>query len=141
VNNDRRITVYASLKDKALALSRSLHGYPRLGSPYCFDPFEAAALKAAEHPERCYAAKGRYTQEPSRSGFTIIDTSDVSSGGSGHSDYLRSPVVCKDFAATVGGAREVVPGREATHLAHVFRLGIDGTMAKPDAATGCKTLP
>jgi esterase/lipase superfamily enzyme len=141
VNNDRRITVYASLKDKALALSRSLHGYPRLGSPYCFDPFEATALKAAGHPERCYAAKGRYTQEPSRSGFTIIDTSDASSGGSGHSDYLRSPVVCKDFAATVGGAREVVNGREATHLAHVFRLQVDGTTAKQDEATVCKRLP
>jgi esterase/lipase superfamily enzyme len=141
VNNDRRITVYASLKDKALALSRSLHGYPRLGSPYCFDPFEATALKAAGHPERCYAAKGRYTQEPSRSGFTIIDTSDVSSGGSGHSDYLRSPVVCKDFAATVGGAREAVTGREATHLAHVFRLQVDGTTAKQDEVAVCKRLP
>ena len=46
VNNDRRITVYASLNDKALAVSRALHGYPRLGSPYCFNPFEAADLKA-----------------------------------------------------------------------------------------------
>jgi esterase/lipase superfamily enzyme len=141
VNNDRRITVYASLKDKALALSRSLHGYPRLGSPYCIDPFEAATLKSAGRPERCYAAKGRYTQEPSKSGFTIIDTSDASSGGSGHSDYLRSPVVCRDFAAAVGGARDVVTGREATHLAHVFRLQVDGTTAKPDEVTVCKRLP
>jgi esterase/lipase superfamily enzyme len=34
VNNDRRITVYTSAHDKALALSLTLHGYPRLGSPF-----------------------------------------------------------------------------------------------------------
>ncbi len=44
VARDRRITVYVSLEDKALAASRALHGYPRLGSPYCFDPFVAADL-------------------------------------------------------------------------------------------------
>jgi esterase/lipase superfamily enzyme len=139
VNNDRRITVYASVKDKALALSRSLHGYPRLGSPYCFDPFEAARLKAVGHPERCYAAKGRYTQEPAQSGFTIVDTSDVSNSSSGHSDYLRSPAACRDFAATVGGARDSVSGRTATHLAHVFALRVDTSPAKTDGATVCKS--
>ncbi|MGL5839928.1 MAG: alpha/beta hydrolase, partial [Sphingorhabdus sp.] len=122
VNNDRRITVYASLNDKALALSRNIHGYPRLGSPYCFDPFEAASLKAAGLPARCYAAKGRYTEEPSKSGFTIIDTSDASSGGSGHSDYLNSPVVCRDFAAIVNNTRGSIDARLATHLPYVFRL-------------------
>jgi esterase/lipase superfamily enzyme len=138
VNNDRRITVYASLKDKALALSRSLHGYPRLGSPYCFDPFEAAALKAAGHPERCFAAKGQYTEAPSKSGLTIIDTSDASSGGSGHSDYLRSPAVCRDFAATVGGQRDGVVGRIATHQPHVFRLETGSKVEKGDVAAVCK---
>src|SRR3546814_1741148 len=33
----RRITVYVSLKDKALAASRANHGYPRLGSPSFLD--------------------------------------------------------------------------------------------------------
>jgi esterase/lipase superfamily enzyme len=141
VNNDRRITVYASRKDKALALSRSIHGYPRLGSPYCFDPFEAAELKAAGRPERCYAAKGRYTQEPAKSGFTIIDTTDVSSGGSGHSDYLKSPEACRDFATTVQGGRDNVPGRQATHLPHVFRLLIDAVKAKGDVAEICQKVP
>jgi esterase/lipase superfamily enzyme len=141
VNNDRRITVYASINDKALALSRSLHGYPRLGSPYCFDPFEAAALKTEGRPERCYASKGRYAEAPSKSGFTIIDTSDVSSGGSGHSDYLRSPAACLDFAATVKGARDNVSGREPMHLAHVFRLRLDTQKAKTEVATFCKGLP
>ena len=141
VNNDRRITAYVSGKDKALAISRGLHGYPRLGSPYCFNPFEAAALKAAGRPERCYAAKGRYTQEPSKSGLTIIDTSDVSRGGTGHSDYLTSPAACRDFAAVVGGARVDVPGRQATHLPHVFRLQIAAPKAKGDVAEICKRAP
>lgn len=130
VNNDRRITIYASSKDKALALSRSIHGYPRLGSPYCFDPNEAKGLKAAGKPERCFAAKGRYTQEPSKSGLTIIDTSEVSSGSTGHSDYLRSPPACRDFIATVKGQRESLAGREATDMPHVFRLQPDAKKPK-----------
>ena len=122
VNNDRRITSYASAQDKALGISRSIHGYPRLGSPFCFDPNEARDLNAAGHPVRCFAAKGRYTEEPSKSGLTIIDTSEVSSGGSGHSDYLRSPAACRDFIATINGQRDGVAGRVPTHLPHVFRL-------------------
>lgn len=130
VNNDRRITIYASAKDKALAISRSIHGYPRLGSPYCFDTFEAAALKAAGRPERCFAAKGRYTQEPSKSGLTIIDTSEVTSGGSGHSDYLRSPAACRDFIAVIKGQRDGIDGRVATHQPHVFRLEVEAKKTK-----------
>jgi esterase/lipase superfamily enzyme len=141
VNNDRRITVYASIKDKALALSRSLHGYPRLGSPYCFDPFEAAALKANGLPERCYAEKGRYTEEPSKSGFTIVDTSDVSRGQSGHSDFLRSAAACKDFVATINGQRDNVPGRSATHLPYVFRLLPVGKKSEQEDASVCKWVP
>jgi esterase/lipase superfamily enzyme len=137
VNNDRRITIYASAKDKALALSRSIHGYPRLGSPYCFDPFEAAALKAAGYPERCFAAKGRYTQEPSKSGLTIIDTSEVSSGGSGHSDYLRSPAACRDFIATIKGQRDGMAGRAATQLPHVFRLKVEAKKPKGEVDPVC----
>jgi predicted alpha/beta hydrolase family esterase len=141
VNNDRRITVYASIKDRALSVSRSLHGYPRLGSPFCFDPFEAAALKAAGRPQRCYASKGRYIEIPSRSGFTIIDTSDVSAKSNGHSDYLRSPAACLDFAATVNGARDNIAGRDKTDLAHVFRLRLSKPAAKTDVETICKRLP
>lgn len=141
VNNDRRITVYASVKDKALALSRSLHGYPRLGSPYCFDPFEAADLKAQGLPERCYAAKGRYTEEPSKSGFTIVDTSDVSRGRSGHSDFLRSAAACKDFLETINGARDAVHGRSATHLPYVFRLMPAGKKSEQEDTSVCKWVP
>lgn len=139
VNNDRRITVYASLSDRALAVSRALHGYPRLGSPYCFNPFEAAELKAKGVPERCFATKTKYETEPGKTGFTIVDTTDASSGGSGHSDYLRSIAVCRDFAATVNGAR-TGEGRLPTQIAHVFRLQNIGKSTKEQVAAACKGL-
>jgi esterase/lipase superfamily enzyme len=122
VNNDRRITVYVSRKDRALALSRRLHGYPRLGSPFCFDPFEAKALKAQGLPQRCYATKSKYDITPQKSGLTIIDTTDVKGGGTGHSDYLTSAPVCLDFKAVVGGQVNRTEGRVATKLSHVFTL-------------------
>lgn len=140
VNNDRRITVYASLSDRALAVSRAVHGYPRLGSPYCFNPFESQELKAKGLPQRCFATKTRYEQEPAKTGFTIIDTTDVSGGGAGHSDYLRSLAVCKDFAAVVNGARST-PDRVATNNPHVFTLRAPAKPSKEDVAAACKRLP
>lgn len=137
VNNDRRITVYASLRDRALAVSRALHGHPRLGSPYCFNPFEAAELKAKGLPERCFATKSKYETEPSKTGFTIVDTTDVSSGGTGHSDYLKSIAVCKDFASVVNGARET-GDRLPTQNAHVFRLQLTAKPTKEQVAAACK---
>ena len=128
----RRITVYASLKDKALALSRALHGYPRLGSPYCFDPFEAADLKAKGLPVRCYPA-----QVP---GLTVIDTTDVSRGSSGHGDFLRSAPACRDFIDIIADKR-ARPDRIATHLAHVFRLVPDPADPKPDDDRICNRTP
>ena len=139
VNNDRRVTVYASLSDRALAVSRAVHGYPRLGSPYCFSPFEAKDLKAKGLPQRCFATKTKYQTEPAKTGFTIIDTTDVSGGGAGHSDYLRSLAVCKDFAAVVNGAR-TTDDRVATAQAHVFTLrAVKPT--KADIAAVCKRAP
>jgi esterase/lipase superfamily enzyme len=137
VNNDRRITVYASLNDKALAVSRALHGYPRLGSPYCFNPFEAKELKAKGLPERCFATKTKYETEPSKTGFSIVDTTDVTSGGSGHSDYLKSIAVCKDFAAVVNGSRSG-EGRLPTQNAHVFKLQLTAKPTKEAVAAACK---
>jgi esterase/lipase superfamily enzyme len=139
VNNDRRITVYASLSDRALAVSRAVHGYPRLGSPYCFNPFESKELKAKGLPQRCFATKTRYEQEPAKSGFTIVDTTDVSGGGAGHSDYLRSLAVCKDFAAVVNGAR-TTQDRVATNDAHVFTLRAPAKPSKEDVAAACKRV-
>lgn len=139
VNNDRRVTVYASLSDRALAVSRAVHGYPRLGSPYCFNPFEAQDLKSKGLPQRCFATKTRYQTEPAKTGFTIIDTTDVSGGGAGHSDYLRSLAVCKDFAAVVNGAR-TTEDRVPTNQAHVFTLRAPTKPTKDEIATVCKRL-
>ena len=139
VNNDRRVTVYASLNDRALAVSRAVHGYPRLGSPYCFSPFEAKDLKAKGLPQRCFATKTKYQTEPAKTGFTIIDTTDVSGGGAGHSDYLRSLAVCKDFAAVVNGAR-TTDDRVATAQAHVFTLRAPVKPTKADIAAVCKRV-
>ena len=139
VNNDRRVTVYASLSDRALAVSRAVHGYPRLGSPYCFNPFEALELKAKGLPQRCFATKTKYQTEPAKTGFTIIDTTDLSGGGAGHSDYLRSPSVCKDFAAVVNGAR-TTEDRVPTQNAHVFTLRAPAKLTKEQIAAACKRL-
>lgn len=128
----RRITVYTSLKDKALALSRALHGYPRLGSPYCFDPFQAADLKAKGLPERCYPA--------GVPGLTVIDTTDVSRGASGHSNFLRSAVACRDFIDVIAD-KPARPQRVATHLSHVFRLVPDPADPKPDDNAACSRTP
>ncbi|AMO73465.1 hypothetical protein AZE99_13515 [Sphingorhabdus sp. M41] len=121
VRNDRRITVYASINDRALSLSDNYHGYPRLGYPRCFNPFEAADLKARNLPERCYAKHPKYAQAVDKAALTIIDTSAISRGSSGHSNYLLSAPVCRDFAAVVNGERKP-DGRQATHLEHVFAL-------------------
>lgn len=121
VAQGRHITVYVSLKDKALAASRALHGYPRLGSPYCFDPFHAADLTSQGRPERCYAAFA--------SGLTIIDTTDVSRGSTGHSNFLRSAVACRDFVDVIAGKDKRIE-RVATPQAHVFRLMPNPAVAK-----------
>ena len=122
VNNDRRITIYLSGSDKALALSRQVHGYPRLGSPYCFDPFEAEDLKAKGLPVRCYPSKSKYDVTPAKSGLTIVDTTDISGGSAGHTDYLTSAAACADFAAVVAGKRDGAGARVPGRLSHVFLL-------------------
>jgi esterase/lipase superfamily enzyme len=132
VANDRRITVYVSRADKALAASRALHGYPRLGSPYCFDPFEAAELKAKGLPIRCYVKPV--------SGLTVIDTTDVTRTTTGHSNFLRSAAACRDFVDVVAGKRTRVE-RTATHLAHVFRLLPDPATPKDQDEAICNRVP
>jgi esterase/lipase superfamily enzyme len=124
----RRITLYVSLKDKALALSRALHGYPRLGSPYCFDPFEAEDLKARGLPARCYPV--------AVPGLTVVDTTEVSRGTSGHSNFLRSAVACRDFVDVIAD-RRTRSERVATGLSHVFRLVPDPADPKPDDDAIC----
>lgn len=124
----RHITIYVSAKDKALAVSRAVHGYPRLGSPYCFNPFEAADLKAKGLPERCYAS--------AIPGITVVDTTDVSRGSTGHSNFLRSAVACRDFVDAIA-RKESWPARAATRLAHVFLLRPDPAAPKELDQTIC----
>ncbi len=133
VKQERRITVYVSLADRALAASRALHGYPRLGSPYCFNPFEAATLEAKGLPVRCYPAR----EKP---GVTVIDTTDVPHGTAGHSNYLRSAAVCRDFVDVVKGKR-ARKERTATKTANVFRLLPDPADPKPDDDQICNRIP
>ena len=133
VKQERRITVYVSLADRALAASRALHGYPRLGSPYCFNPFEAATLEAKGLPVRCYPAR----EKP---GVTVIDTTDVPHGTAGHSNYLRSAAVCRDFVDVVKGKR-ARKERTATTTANVFRLLPDPADPKPDDDQICNRIP
>ena len=103
VAGGRKLTVFVSAKDKAIALSRTLHGYPRLGNPFCFNPFIAADLKAKGLPERCYAETFRNPAFLEKSALRIIDTSEASIGGSGHSDFLRSAAACRVFANVATG--------------------------------------
>ena len=128
----RHVTIYVSLRDKALALSRAGHGYPRLGSPYCFDPFAAQALKERGLPARCYPAVVP--------GLTVVDTTDVSHGPTGHSDFLRSAVVCRDFIDVIADKR-TGSQRVATDRPHVFRLVPDPADPKPDHDAVCSRNP
>ncbi len=141
VNNDRRITVYVSAKDRALGLSYNIHGYPRLGRPDCFNPFEAASLREQGFPERCYPAKAEYDTPPEKSGLTIIDTTAISADRTGHSDYLRSAVACADFAAVINGTTDKATNRVPTRLLHVFALVPDPDNPKPDDMAVCRRKP
>ena len=118
-------------------ISNIILGYPRLGYPRCFDPFVAADLKARNLPERCYAKYPKYVEAIDKTALTIIDSTAISRGTSGHSNYLLSAPVCKDFAAVVNGER-APKGRQATHLAHVFTLAPPPKDAKPDHLAICR---
>jgi esterase/lipase superfamily enzyme len=140
IMRDRRIHIYVSARDRALALSRRIHGYPRLGSPYCFNPNDPAALRLPGENARCYPGTGATAIRPDRAGIYVIDTTDVTRGTSGHSNFLQSAVACEDFIAVVGGARSA-PRRVPTHLRHVFRLTRDPADPKPDHVARCKIAP
>jgi esterase/lipase superfamily enzyme len=135
VAGGRKLTVFVSAKDKAIALSRTIHGYPRLGNPYCFNPFTAAELKAKGLPERCYAENFRNPAFLENSALRIIDTSEVSVGSSGHSDYLRSAAACKIFANIATGRAN--DGLIKTRLPHVMAIAPYAKGEKPAHDTAC----
>lgn len=137
VLRDRRIHIYVSSSDRALALSRQVHGYPRLGSPFCFNPNDPQALRLEDEEPRCYPGNGDVLNRPERAGLVIIDTSDVTRGASGHSNYLKSAEACRDFVAVVGGARTAPRRTPVSGLAHVFRLTDNPAEPKPDHDAVC----
>lgn len=137
IMRDRRIHIYVSSNDRALALSRRVHGYPRLGSPYCFNPMDPQALRLKDAEPRCYPGTGGIFDRPDRAGLVIIDTSDVTRGASGHSNFLQSAEACRDFIAVVGGARARERRTPVPGLAHVFRLTDNPADPKPDHDEVC----
>src|SRR3546814_9198284 len=98
-------------------------------SDWSSDVCSSDLLEAAGLPVRCYAN--------AIPGLTIIDTTDVSRGSTGHSNFLRSAVVCRDFVDVVAGQR-ARPERSPTRLAHVFRLLPDPSTPKDMADLICK---
>jgi len=130
----RRITIFLSNKDKALNISRTVHGYPRLGRPFCFDPFKAAKLVENGHPPRCYPTKLGNEAITESSGVTIIDTTELSVG-SGHSNHLRSAAVCKIFAQVLQRRQVTL---NATRLPYVFGMQAYGEKEKPAHDDICK---
>ena len=73
-------------------------------------------------------------------GLTVIDTTDVSRGSTGHSNFLRSAVACRDFVDVVAGKRSR-PERVATPYAHVFRLMSDPASPKEQDEAICNRTP
>ncbi len=134
IADGRHITVYASRKDQAIAISRNLHGYPRLGSPYCFDTEQAAALQKAGQPIRCYAKAFPAPQPSDTQSLLIIDTTALPHRRTAHSDYISSSQACLDFVSSVSGLRGRSDLRHATALPHVFTLLPPGARAKDDNA-------
>jgi esterase/lipase superfamily enzyme len=132
----RKLSVFVSAKDSALGVSRTIHGYPRLGNPYCFDPFAAAALIRKGLPERCYPTGFSNAGFLDNAALRIIDTTDVSAGRSGHSDYLRSAAVCQEFARLVKG--EAMTGLVPTYLPYVFTLRPYAKDEKPEHNVICR---
>ena len=90
MGGDRHITVFTSAVDRAVGISRILHGYDRLGITKCNDP----RIK-----EPCYP------RDPETNAFfdgvTIIDTSDVSGGFIGHADFIDSEIGREFMCAAV----------------------------------------
>lgn len=94
VSGERHYTVYMSAKDSAIGISRRIHHYPRLGSPFCLSKDKFA---------RCYP-------KPSAV-LDVVDTSWVSKKGLGHNDFLESPQAAEDLKMALQGKGGALPGR------------------------------
>jgi esterase/lipase superfamily enzyme len=136
VQNGRLVTLYVSGRDTALSLSRRLHGYPRLGSTSCFNPFEATVPKKGKLSARCYPLTAKTFEKNATQGLVIVDTTDVSKSRAGHWDFLQSAPACLDFAATVAGSPG--EGRLATGIPFVFGLPAPDKKSKINHRAICK---
>src|SRR3546814_13994683 len=78
----RRITAYVSLKDKALAASRAIHCYPRLGSPSCFDTCAADEVAAAGQAVRwsATAVPGMTARKSTVAGMSVVASGEYGGG-------------------------------------------------------------
>lgn len=91
---ERHYTVYLSARDSAVAISRRIHHYPRLGTPYCGNGDKYA---------RCYPK--------SSPALDVVDTTAVSKSSFGHSDFLDSPEAVADLTLALRGRSGALPGR------------------------------
>lgn len=94
----RTITIFTSGNDRAVGLSKFLHGYDRVGVTICADPLAT---------EPCYARPLRDGRPID--GLTIYDTTAVKHGLFGHMAFLRSPVAREYFCASINGMDERTP--------------------------------
>lgn len=92
LKTNRKLLVYTSAQDKALAASRTVNGYARLGSTSCeFDLI---------YDRRALGKDGNCHLTSPRQGFAIVDTGP--SGADGylrHNDFLKSCFVRADLRA------------------------------------------
>ncbi|CAH0349415.1 MAG: alpha/beta fold hydrolase [Sphingobium sp.] len=93
-SGQRHYTVYMSGKDGAIRVSRGLHHYPRLGSPFCL---------TKDKYQRCYPKPSPVVD--------VIDTTAVSRKGIGHNDFLDSPEAAEDLKLALQGKGGAQPGR------------------------------
>jgi pimeloyl-ACP methyl ester carboxylesterase len=92
----RKMLIYASAKDRALLVSRRIHGYSRLGSSECrYD---------VDYRFRTGPASERCSFGPDLPGLAIVETGEVAARNlDRHGDYLESCFVQKDLAEFLQG--------------------------------------
>ena len=71
-------------------------------------------------------------------GVTVIDTTDVSRGSTGHSNFLRSAVACRDFVDVIAG-KSARPERIAFKPGGVAR-NLIGEITRRIEARGLKVV-
>lgn len=97
VKTAERISIYASSNDWALAASKAVHNYPRLG-----ESGESIAV-FPEYPK-----------------IEVVDTTAIDEGLLGHSYYGDSPLILRDIQLVLAGTPAIRRGLESR--SHYFRF-------------------